>query len=79
MGKERVAPAISICKLLYIKRINNKVLLHSMGNYIQYPVITIMEKNRKIMHIYTSVCIYVYMHIGITESLCHIEDINITL
>ena len=27
------------CKLLYIGWINNKVLLYSIGNYIQYPVI----------------------------------------
>ena len=26
------------CKLLYIEWINNKVLLYSTGNYIQYPV-----------------------------------------
>ena len=30
---------ISKCKLLYSERINNKVLLYSTGNYIQYPVI----------------------------------------
>ena len=30
---------ISRCKLLYIGWINNKVLLYSTGNYIQYPVI----------------------------------------
>ena len=30
---------ISRCKLLYIKWINNRVLLYSTGNYIQYPVI----------------------------------------
>ena len=30
---------ISRCKLLYIGWINNKVLLYSIGNYIQYPVI----------------------------------------
>ena len=27
------------CKLLYIEQINNKVLMHSTGNYTQYPVI----------------------------------------
>ena len=31
---------ISKYKLLYIKQINNKDLLHSTGNYIQYLVIT---------------------------------------
>ena len=30
---------VSRCKLLYIEWINNKVLLYSTGNYIQYPVI----------------------------------------
>ena len=30
---------ISGCKLLYTAWINNKVLLYSTGNYIQYPVI----------------------------------------
>ena len=30
---------ISRCKLLYIGWVNNKVLLYSTGNCIQYPVI----------------------------------------
>ena len=30
---------ISKCKLLYREWINNKVLLYSTGNYIQYPMI----------------------------------------
>ena len=30
---------ISRCKLVQRKQINNKVLLYSTGNYIQYPVI----------------------------------------
>ena len=30
---------VSRCTLLYIGQINNKVLLYSTGNYIQYPVI----------------------------------------
>ena len=30
---------ISRCKLVHIGWINNKVLLYSTGNYIQYPVI----------------------------------------
>ena len=38
---------ISRCKLLYIEWINNKILLYSTGNYIQYPVINHMEKNKK--------------------------------
>ena len=35
---------VSKCKLLYTEWINNKVLLYSTGNYIQYPI---MEKNIK--------------------------------
>ena len=27
------------CKLLHLEWINNKVLMYSTGNYIQYPVI----------------------------------------
>ena len=30
---------VNRCKLIYIECINNKVLLYSTGNYIQYPVI----------------------------------------
>ena len=38
---------ISRCKLLHTGWINNKVLLYSTGNYIQYPVINHNEKGRK--------------------------------
>ena len=31
---------VNRCKLIYIECINNKVLLYSTGNYIQYPVIS---------------------------------------
>ena len=46
---------ISRCKLLYIEWINNKVLLCSTGNYIQYPVINHNGKEYK-------KCIYVYLN-----------------
>ena len=36
---------ISRCKLVHIGCINNKVLLYSTGNYIQYPVINLNGKN----------------------------------
>ena len=38
-GVGREGLGISRCKLFYIGWINNKVLLYSTGNYIQYPVI----------------------------------------
>ena len=45
---------ISRCKLVYIEWINNKVLLQSTGNSIQYPVIKNNGKQ------YEKECIYVY-------------------
>ena len=60
--------ATSRCKLLYRDWINNKVLLYSTENYIQYPVINCSgkeyEKN---------------VYICITESLCCTAEINTTL
>ena len=38
---------ISRCKLLYVKWINNKVLLYSTENYIQYPMINHNGKEYK--------------------------------
>ena len=42
---------VSKCKLLYLRWINNKVLLYRTGNYIQYPVINNNGKEYKIMKI----------------------------
>ena len=56
---------ISRCKLLYIEWINNKVLLYSTRNYIQYPVI---NHNRK-----------EYEKEYIPESFCCSVEINTTL
>ena len=42
------------CKLLHLDWINDKVLLYSTGNYIQYPMI-----NRKGKE-YKKECVYVY-------------------
>ena len=53
------------CKLLYIKEMNNKVLLYSTENYIQYPI----NRYRK-EYIY-GVCV--------TESFCCTREINTTL
>ena len=40
-------------KLLYAEWINNKVLLHSTGNYIQYTVINHNEKEYEKIYIHT--------------------------
>ena len=45
---------VSRCKLLYLEWINNKVLMYSTGNYIQYPVINHNGKE------YKKECLYVY-------------------
>ena len=47
---------INRCKLEYVAWINNKVLLHSIGNYVQYPMENHNGKE--------------YVYICITESLC---------
>ena len=52
------------CKLLYIGWINNKILLYSTGNYIQYPVIHHNGKE------------YEEEYICVTESLCRTAEIK---
>ena len=38
---------LSRCKILHTERMDNKVLLYSTENYIQYPMISHNEKNIK--------------------------------
>ena len=45
---------VSRCKPLYIGWINNKVILYSKGNYIQYPIINHKGKE------YEKECICMY-------------------
>ena len=47
---------VSRCKLLYIDWINNKVLLYSTENHIQYPMINHNGKE------YLKKNIYIYMY-----------------
>ena len=71
---------VSRCKLLYIEWVENRVLLYSTENYIQYPMI---NHNGKEYFKKECVYIYVYTHTYIyickTESLCCIAEINTTL
>ena len=53
-GRGGMECGISRCKLLYIEWINNKVLLYSTENYIQYPMINHNGKENK------KECIYMY-------------------
>ena len=55
---------INSCKLLYIEWKNNKVILYSTGNSIEYFVI-----NHNWMCVCVCVCVCVYIYIYITESL----------
>ena len=66
-GMEREV-GVSRCKLLYIEWINNKVLLYSTRNYIQYPVINHNGKE----------CLK-NVYICLTESFCCTAEINTTL
>ena len=58
-GMEREI-GVSRCELLYIEWTNNKVLLHSTENYIQYPMIK--EKNILKKNVYMCVCVCIYMY-----------------
>ena len=46
-GRDGLEFRISRCQLLYIEWINNKFLLYSTGNYIQYPLINHNGKEYK--------------------------------
>ena len=50
---------ISRYKLLYMNYMNNKVLLHSTGNYIQCPIIYCNEKESE--KEYVCVCVYMFI------------------
>ena len=56
-----------------IYKINNKVLLCSTGNCIQYPVI---NHNGKVICVSVCVCVYIYIYIYMTESLCYTAEIK---
>ena len=47
---------VSRCKPLYEEWINNKVVLYSTGNYIQYPVVNHNGKDYEKNGLYMCVC-----------------------
>ena len=53
---------ISRCKLLYIAWINNKILLYSSGNYIQYLIINYNRKESEKEYIYI-ITEYIYVYV----------------
>ena len=66
---------ISRCELLYIHWINNKVLLCSTGNYIQYPVVNHNRKEYQKEYMYVQIYTYIY----INESLFCTPETNTAL
>ena len=61
---------------------DNKDLLYSTRNYIQYLIINYNGKNLKnymYIYIYTYICIYMPAYIRVTESLCCTPETNIAL
>ena len=52
VGRGGLGVGISRYKLLHIGWINNKVLLYSTGNYIQYPIINHNGKEYEKKYIY---------------------------
>ena len=54
---------ISRKKLVYIKQLNNKVLLYSTGNYFQYSVIKHNGKE------YVCVCVYILNCLAMYQKL----------
>ena len=65
---------VSRHKLLYMEWINNKDLLHSTGDYIQYLVINCNVKYQK-----KNIYVYNQITLLITESLCCTPETNKTL
>ena len=68
-------------KLLYTGWINNKVLLCSTGNYIQYPVTNHKGKEyeKEYMCVFVCLCVCVFVCVCSTESLCCTEEIKAAL
>ena len=58
-GRDALGVGVSRYKLAYIEWMNNKILLYSTGNCIQYPVINHNGKK------YEKECIYIYIYIYI--------------
>ena len=60
-------------------KINNKDLLYSTGNYIQYLVISCKGKDSEKGNIYMFFYKYINTYIYITESLCCTPETNTAL
>ena len=56
---------VSGCKLLCTEWVNNKVLLYSAENYIQYPMINHNGQEYK-----SNVCVYIYICVCVCVCVC---------
>ena len=68
-----------LCKLLYIRWINNQVLLYNTGNHIQCPVINHNGKECEKEYIYVCVCVRererdIYIHYAEHQKLTHYKS-----
>ena len=75
VGGDRQEFGTSRCKLLYIKWMNNKVLLYSTGNYTQYPIISLHGKEYEKQYIHT----HIYSKITVQRKLaqhCKLTILN---
>ena len=75
---------VSRYKVLYTEWINNKVLLCSTGNSIQYPEINHNGKECKKEDVSVCVCTHIYIYIYIyiytyNPNQCCLSEINTTL
>ena len=80
---------VSRCKLLSVKRVNNKVLLCSIGNCIQYPYPMVKHNGEEYykrmcvcvntyIYIYIHTCIYAYVYMTETvwQKLVHCKSVT---
>jgi len=67
------------CKLLYIEWMDNKVLLYSTGNNIQYLVINHKGKDYEKLYVYMYRYILYILYIYITEPFYCTPEANKTL
>ena len=77
-GANQVIPG-QIQTTTYKKQMNNKVLLYSTGNHIQYPVINHNGNEYEKEYIYIYIYTHTHTYIYISQSLCCTSETNTTL
>ena len=62
------------CTVSYIKMINNKHLLYSTWNYIQYPIINYNKKERRCVHTDIHFAVYLKLTQYCKSTICQLEN-----